>query len=95
LGHSPSAEETLRILTRQLDHTYRAVAANLPTNAGARVEKVHGMDELIVTAIDKIDEPASLVELRDQVNVRLPRVDLPEVLLEIAARTDSRPDLRM
>jgi hypothetical protein len=45
------------------------------------------VDELIVTAIDKIEEPASRIELRERVNVRLPRVDLPEVLLEIAART--------
>jgi TnpA family transposase len=88
LGHSPSAEEMLRVLSRQLDQTYRAVAANLPSNTGARVEKVDGVDELVVTAIDKLNEPASLIKLREQVNARLPRVDLPEVLLEIVARTD-------
>lgn len=41
-----------------------------------------------MTSLDRLDEPASLVKLRDEVNARLPRVDLPEVLLEIAARTD-------
>ncbi len=43
---------------------------------------------LIVTPLDKLEEPDSLVKLRQEVNARLPRVDLPEVLLEIAARTD-------
>lgn len=35
-----------------------------------------------------IDEPSSLKLLRNAVKSRLPRVDLPEVLLEIAKRTD-------
>ena len=52
------------------------------------MEQVDGKDELVVTPLDKLDEPDSLVKLRAAVNARLPRVDLPEVLLEIAARTD-------
>jgi TnpA family transposase len=88
LGHSQSAQETLEILKRQLDQTYHRVATNLPSNTGTRIEKVGGQDELVVTALDKLEEPASLVKLREEVNARLPRVDLPEVLLEIAARTE-------
>jgi hypothetical protein len=88
LGHSQSAQETLDMLKRQLDQTYHRVAANLPSNAGVRKEKVNEQDELVVTALDKLDEPASLDKLREEVNARLPRVDLPEVLLEIAARTE-------
>ena len=88
LGHSASAAETITALARGLDQTYRAVAANLPSNPGARVEQVDGKDDLTVTPLDKLDEPESLVKLRAEVNARLPRVDLPEVLLEIAARTD-------
>ena len=88
LGHSASAEETIASLARQLDQTYRSVAEKLPSNPLARVETVDGKDELIVSAIDKLDDPKSLTELREQINQRLPRVDLPEVLLEIAARTD-------
>jgi len=88
LGHSLSAEETVAALSRELDQTYRTVVASLPSNPGARVEQVNGKDDLIVTPLDKLDEPDSLVKLRAEVNARLPRVDLPEVLLEIAARTD-------
>lgn len=88
LGHSVSAKKTISALSRELDQTYRTVAEKLPSNPGARVEQVGGKDALIVTPLDKLEEPDSLVRLRQEVNARLPRVDLPEVLLEIAARTD-------
>jgi len=88
LGHSLSAEETLVGLGRQLDHVYHQVAANLHTNQLARIESVNGKDDLVLTAPDKLDEPPSLVRLREEIARRLPRVDLPEILLEVAARTD-------
>ena len=88
LGHSVSAGETIIAWSRELDLTYRAVAANLPNNPAARIEAVAGQDELVLTALDKLEEPASLARLREAVNARLPRVDLPEILLEVAARTD-------
>ena len=55
------------------------------------VERCTSAEETISAlsrTLDKLDEPDSLVKLRAAVNSRLPRVDLPEVLLEIAARTD-------
>jgi len=88
LGHSLSAEETITALSRQLDQTYHVAAANLPNNPAARIETVGGQDELVLTGLDKLEEPPSLVRLREAVNARLPRVDLPEILLEIATRTD-------
>lgn len=88
LGHTLSADETIAALSGLLDQTYHAVATNLPSNPWARVERVDGKDELILTGLDKLAEPPSLVSLRDEVNARLPRVDLPEILLEIAVRTN-------
>jgi len=88
LGHSLSAEETLVGLGRQLNHVYHQVAANLASNQVAQVESVEGKDELVLTALDKLDEPQSLVRFREQIAPRLPRVHLPEILLEVAARTD-------
>ena len=87
-GQSVSAEDTIATLSHQLDQTYRSVAGNLPNNTAARVETSDGKDELVLTGLDKLDDPPSLVRLREAVNGRLPRVDLPEILLEIAARTD-------
>src|SRR5262249_40865981 len=74
--------------SHELDATYHTVAANLPSNPAARIETVGGKDDLILTGLDKLEEPLSLIRLRKEVNARLPRVDLPEILLEIAARTD-------
>jgi TnpA family transposase len=42
---------------------------------------------LILSPLEKLDEPASLVELRAAIAARLPRLDLPEIVMEIAART--------
>jgi TnpA family transposase len=88
LGHSLSAEETLVGLGRQLDHVNHQVAANLHANQLARIESGNGKDDLVLTAPDKLDEPPSLVRLREEIARRLPRVDLPEISLEVAARTD-------
>ena len=46
-----------------------------------------GKEDLILTGLDKLEDPPSLTRLREAVNSRLPRVELPEILLEIAART--------
>ena len=88
LGHSPSAEATLSVLREELDDTYRTVAAKLATNSAVRIETKEGKDDLVLSGIEKLEEPPSLVRLRQAVKARLPRVDLPEILLEIAARTD-------
>jgi TnpA family transposase len=52
-----------------------------------RVEQVKGRDTLILTGLDKLEEPPSFIALRDHLRDLLPRVDLPEFLLEIHART--------
>jgi hypothetical protein len=45
------------------------------------------VESITLTGLDKLAEPASLITLREQVAALLPRVDLPEALLEIQART--------
>jgi Tn3 transposase DDE domain len=87
LDRSESPEPELHALAQQLDTAYQRTVANFPTNAAVRVEPIHGRDTLTVTGLDKLDEPPSLLTLRDHIFTRLPRVDLPEVLLEIHART--------
>ena len=87
LGLPASADEALTGLRHELEQTYKAVAANFPNNSAARIEQVDGRDDLILTGLDKLDEPDSLIALRKEVQQRLPRADLPEILPEIAART--------
>lgn len=40
-----------------------------------------------MSPLDKLEEPESLVKLREAVAAKLPVVDLPEILLEISTRT--------
>ena len=87
LGLTADPTPTLNGIALELDRTYRDVAQRLPVNPAVRFETVGDREELILTPFDKLDEPASLVALRAAVAARLPRVDLPEVVLEIIART--------
>jgi TnpA family transposase len=87
LGLSQDSGPMVAALSEELDHTYRAVATRLSANAAMRFEMVEGKSELILTPFDRLEEPASLAALREAVAVRLPRVDLPEILLEVTART--------
>ena len=87
LGLSANPEPALAALAAELDQTYRAVAARLPTNLAVRFETVGDEQALVLGSLDKLEEPASLVALRAALVARLPEVDLPEILLEISART--------
>ena len=74
-------------MTTELDQTYRAVAARLPDNPAIQFESVDNQQALVLSPLEQLEEPASLVALREAVVARLPEVDLPEILLEISART--------
>jgi TnpA family transposase len=87
LGLLSDPQPVLAALTEELDQTYRAVADRLPGNPAVRFEMVGKKNELILTPLDKLEETPSLLGLREAVRSRIPRVDLPEVLLEIATRT--------
>lgn len=87
LGLSASPDPTLTALAAELDRTYRAVAARLPDNPAVRFDKTGDKHDLVLSPLDKMEEPASLLALRETVAGMLPRVDLPELILEVAART--------
>ena len=96
LGRAHSPDDELRALSQQLDEAYHRTAANLPTNAAVRIEPggsgptspgARGRDTFTLTGLDRLEEPPSLVALREAVAARLPRVDLPELLLEVHAWT--------
>jgi TnpA family transposase len=74
-------------LTRLLDTAYREVNSRIDTNPDLRIEKVDGKSQIIVTPLDKLEEPDSLKALRAEVARRMPRVDLLDVVLEIIGRT--------
>lgn len=88
LGLLDNPKPVIDSLAKELDQTYRTVAARLSNNAAVKFEFVDGKNELILSPLEKMEEPQSLTALRKAVADRLPRVDLPEILLEIAARTN-------
>jgi hypothetical protein len=87
LGVSNHVDKELQRLSQRLDEAFRHTAANLPKNASVRIEEIGGEPDLVLSPLDKLDEPKSLVALRSAVDARMPRVDLPELVLEIQART--------
>jgi len=80
-------DEELGKLTTALDDAYARVAANLPTNPFVRIEQENGKDVLVLSPLDSVDEPDSLIKLREDTQALLPPADITDVLLEINART--------
>jgi TnpA family transposase len=87
LGRTTKAADELATLAERLDAVYHSTSAELPDNAAVRIETVNGKAELILSPLDKLDDPPSLRLLRNSVSRQLPQADLPEVLLEIHRRT--------
>jgi TnpA family transposase len=78
------AREHLAARAALLDGTYREVAARVPANS----QIVFDDDgRLHFAALEPEPEPASLRQLREAVEAMLPRVDLPEALLEVFSWT--------
>lgn len=87
LGISASANEELNLLTERLDLAYRQTAARIPQNTAISIITTPTGPDLSVERLEKIEEPPSLIALRVAVDARLPRLDLPELILEMHART--------
>ncbi|MFI5774981.1 Tn3 family transposase [Streptomyces sp. NPDC051658] len=84
LGLPEGPGEHLAARAALLDGTYREVAGRLPDNAQISFDDG---GRLHFAALEPEPEPASLLDLRAAVNAMLPRVDLPEVLLEVFSWT--------
>ena len=80
LGLPENPDVLLAAHARLLDDTYRGVAGRLAVNDAVSVD---ADGRLHVERIKAIPEPGSLIDLRKRVGAMLPRVDLPEVLLEV------------
>ena len=87
LGREISAERALESLGQQLEEVYQRTAANVPTNAALQIEQRDGVDVPNLERLERLEEPESLRSLREYVGARLPPVDLPEVILEVAQQT--------
>lgn len=82
LDLSPSPAIEIELLTKELDETYRATQRGWASNKAVRFEN----GELVLSKLDALEEPDSLVRLRKDIRDQLPLVDLPEVLIEMEAK---------
>ncbi|MBE9140675.1 Tn3 family transposase [Nodosilinea sp. LEGE 07088] len=88
LNLAPKPDEKLTQLKQQLNDAYHRTAQNLPTNDAVQIiEAENGRQTLTISPLEKLEESENLRSLRAQVAALLPRVDLPEVLLEIHEKT--------
>ena len=87
LGHPLDPKEAIDGLVRQLDATYKQVAANFDDNKAVELDLSGKRPTLTIASFDRLDEPFSLTTLSQQVDALLPSVDLTELLLEIHAHT--------
>jgi TnpA family transposase len=87
LNLNQSAQPELANLNQQLESAYQRTANNLAGNTGVKIEVVKGKETLTISNLDKLTEPESYLQLKHQVEMLLPHVDLPEVLLEMQLST--------
>jgi TnpA family transposase len=92
LGQPTKPETVLETLEKQLDAAYRQVADNLPENTKARLETVADKTRFILEPLEALAEPASLLALRDAVHALLPRVNIADIIQEVATWTGCLDD---
>src|SRR3546814_14108945 len=95
LGRSLEADIEIDGLSRLLDEAYRHVVARAGDNPDLRFETVADKMGIVVTPLDKLDEPESLRALRAAVQTRRPKAGMPDIFLEVMARTGRTAERRL
>lgn len=85
LSLSETPDPHLTELAGRLDAAYRDVATRLPDNAA--LELTNEGARISLDQLEAVPEPPSLVVLRATVARMLPKVDLPDLLLEVNGST--------
>ena len=88
LNLSTDYKPMLDALALELDQTYQSVSNKLASNKFLRFETNAGREELILSPLAEDTETPTLIALKKEIRSRMPIVDLPEIILEIAAITE-------
>ena len=83
LALDPDPKTVIGQLTATLDAAWRRTAAGYAANPDLRIERRGGRDEIVLTPLDADPEPASLTELRSEVEKLLPEVEIADLPLEV------------
>lgn len=92
LGHPTTPDTLLEALEKELDAAYQQVANNLPENTKARLETTADKTRFILEPLEEVAEPDSLLALREAVHALLPRVNIADIIQEVAAWTGCLDD---
>lgn len=92
LGLPTIPETMLTTLQNQLDAAYKQTGDNLPENTKARLESVKNKTRFILEPLAALAEPDSLIALRQAVHDLLPRVNIADIIQEVAAWTGCLAD---
>ncbi|MCA9963784.1 MAG: Tn3 family transposase [Anaerolineales bacterium] len=92
LGLPTFPETMVTSLENQLDTAYKHTGDNLPENTKARLEKVKDKTRFILEPLGALADPDSLIALRRAVHDLLPRVNIAEIIQEVAAWTGCLAD---
>ena len=88
LGLPAAPDELLAGHAATLEAGYRQAYALLTANNAVRIDEE---GRIHLTGVKAIEEPPSLVDLRKRATAMLPRVDLPEVILEVMSWARASP----
>jgi TnpA family transposase len=87
LNHSLEGKRELKPLVQLLDTTFSQVAERADKNTDLKFETTDGKKRFIITPLDRLAEPSSLIELRRAVHGLMPKAGIPDVLLEVMRMT--------
>lgn len=88
LGRSLDGSREVGQLAGLLDTTFSRVAARAGQNPDLRFEVSGGKTSIVLSKLDRLEEPDSLTRLRRDVHGLIPRAGIPDILLEVMRRTD-------
>jgi len=83
LALDPDPANVISRLSQALDGAWRRLGDGMDTNPDFKIEHRDGQDRIVITPLDAIDEPASLIDLRDNVDALKPEVEIADVPLEV------------
>lgn len=82
-------DEAFEHLSIKLENSYQDVIERLSQNDAVEIVKNNkGKDRIKLSRLEKLDEPESLKILKDKVDSLMPRIDFPELLLEVDHMSD-------
>jgi len=93
LNRSPIAEKELALWEKELHDAYQQTAAAMTPGSKVTIQTITDIatgkqtDELHIDKLEAQEEPSSLQRLRRLTEQLMPTIDLPTLLLEIAAKT--------